>query len=111
MLKLFCFDSAPMKWPLVGGFLCSYSPKYCLILLKFPTEIVYNKLKIVFEKSLKILHFGSNVTHPKVTVLVHFGAQFPTGKPKILLKTKISANTISLVTSNNVSTRNHTEFL
>ena len=58
---------------------------------------------IVFEKSFKILNFGSNGTHPEFTVLVHFGGQFTAGEPKILLKTKISAKTTFLGVSNNVS--------
>ena len=37
--------------------------------------------------------------------LVHFGAQFTAGKPKILLKNKISAKTASLGISNNISAR------
>ena len=37
--------------------------------------------------------------------MVHFGAQFTAGKPKILQKTKISAKTTSLGISNNVSPR------
>ena len=44
-----------------------------------------NKTKTVFEKSFKILNFGPNGTHLKFTVLVHFGAQFSTRKPKIFL--------------------------
>ena len=43
--------------------------------------------------------------HPKFTVLVHFGAQFTTRKPKKLLKTKIYAKTASLGIPNNVSPR------
>ena len=61
----------------------------------------------MFEKSFKILNFGSNGTHPKFTILVHFGAQFTTKKLKILLKTKISAKTTSLVISNNVNPKSH----
>ena len=56
-----------------------------------------------FEKFFKILHFGSNRTRTKFTVLVPFGAHFTAGKPKILLKTKISAKTTSLGISNSVS--------
>ena len=40
--------------------------------------------------------------HPKFTILVHFGAQFTAGKPKIMLKTKFSARTTSLGISNNI---------
>ena len=46
------------------------------------------------------MHFGSNGMHPKFTVLAHFRTQFTAGKAKILLKTKISAKTTSLRTSN-----------
>ena len=59
----------------------------------------------MFEKSFKILNFGSNGMHPKFTVLVHFGAQFTTPKPKNLLKTKIYTKTASLGIPNNVSPR------
>ena len=51
------------------------------------------------------MSFGSYRTHQTFTVLVHFGVQFTAGKPKILLTTKISAKTISLGISNNVSPR------
>ena len=56
----------------------------------------------MFEKSLKSLNFGSN---GKFTVLVHFGAQFTAGKPKVLLKTKISRKNAFLGMSNNISPR------
>ena len=36
-------------------------------------DFVSNKTNTVFEKSIEILDFGSNVTHPKLTLLVHFG--------------------------------------
>ena len=78
------------------------------ILLKW-SEVAPNKTNTVFQKSFKLLNFGSNGTHPKFTVLVHFGAQFTARKPKILLKTRISGKTtyrpISLGISNNVSLR------
>ena len=57
----------------------------------------------MFEKSFKNLSFSLNGKHPKFTVLFHFGAQFTAGKPKILLKTKISSKTTSLRISNSVS--------
>ena len=56
------------------GFLDSYSPNYCSILLKFWPEVASNKTNTVFEKSFKILDFGSNKTHAKFTVLIHFEA-------------------------------------
>ena len=59
----------------------------------------------MFEKSFKILNFGSNGMQLKFTVSVHIGAQFTVGKPKILLKPKISAKTASLGIINNVSPR------
>ena len=90
------------------GFLGLYSPKYCSILLKW-SEVVPNKTNTVFQKPFKILNFGSKGTHPRFTVLVDFGAHFPARKPKILLKTRISAKTTyrptSLGISNNVSLR------
>ena len=55
----------------------------------------------MFKKSFKILNFRSNGT--QFTVLVYFGAQFTTGKPNVLLKTKVFAKTKSLEISNNVS--------
>ena len=75
-----------------GDFLGLYSPNYCSILLK-GSVVVLNKTNTVFQKSFKIFNFGSNGTHPKFTVLVHFGAQFTARKLKILLKTRISAET------------------
>ena len=57
----------------------------------------------VFEKSFKILNFGSNGTHLKFTVMFHFRAQFTNAKPKILLKAKLYGKTTSLGISNNVS--------
>ena len=48
-----------------------------------------SKTNMVFEKSFKILNFGSNGMHLMFTVLVHFGAQFTTRKLKKLLKTNI----------------------
>ena len=97
-------DSTSMKWPLFGV-LGHYSPKYCLIWMKFWPEVNSSKKKTVFENPSKILNFDSNGTHSKITVLVHFGAQFNTGKPKILLKTKDSAKTIFLGISSNQSPR------
>ena len=41
--------------------------------------------------------------HPKFTVLVHFGSQFTTQKPKKLPKTIIYTKTASLGIPNNVS--------
>ena len=89
-------------------FLGLYSPNYSSILLK-GSVVVVNKTNTVFQKSFKIFNFGSNRTHAKFTVLVHFGAQFTARKLKILLKTRISSKTtyrpISLGISNNVSLR------
>ena len=68
----------------------------------------------VFEKSFKSLDFGWNGNHPKFTVLVHFGAEFTTRKPKKLLKTKIYAKTASLAIPNNASPtsqKNHRIFV
>ena len=54
----------------------------------------------MFKKSFKILNFRINGSHPKFTVLFHFGTQLTTGNPKILLKTRISAKTAALGISN-----------
>ena len=81
-----------MKWPPFGFFWGPYSPKYCSILLKFWPEVFSNDTNTVFEKSFRTLHFWSNGTHPKFTVLVHFGAQCTAGKPKILLKNQNFCN-------------------
>ena len=110
--KVFRIDSASMKWPpffwcvcLRGGRGGLLPSKYCSILLKFWPALVSSKKNIVFEKSFRILRFGSNETHPKSTALVHFGVQFIARKPKILPKTKFSAKNASLEISNNVSPR------
>ena len=57
------------------------------------------------------MNFGSNEMQLKFTVLFHIGAQLTAGKPKILLKTKISAKTASLGIINDVSPRKIAEFL
>ena len=83
----------------------------CGILLTARPEILFDLAEILnrgslpirptlFKKSFQILNFGSNRMHPKFTVLVHFGTQFIAGKPKILLKTKVSGKTTSLGVSN-----------
>ena len=83
-----------------------FGPLLLKILFDLAEILVSNKRNTVFEKSFNIpQNFGSNGMHPKFTVLVHFRAQFTAGKPKILLKTKISAKTTSLQISNNVSPR------
>ena len=91
-------------------FLGSYSPKHCLILLKLWPDVVSNK-KNSFWKILQNLEFL--LMQLKFTVLVHIGAQFTVGKPKILLKTKTSAKTASLGIISNVIPRcqKNTEFL
>ena len=103
-LKVFCIDWEPVKCPFLGFFepLLSQTAKYCLIFLKLWPEVVSEK-KSAFEKSFKILNFSLNGKHPKFTVLFHFGAWCTAGKPKILLKTKIFAKTISLGISNSIS--------
>ena len=87
------------------GFWALTPPNIVRSCWNFEQRKFFNKTKTVFEKSFKILNFGPNGTHSKFTVLVHFGAQFSTRKPKILLKTKISAKTTPLGISNNVSPR------
>ena len=75
------------------GFFRTNSPKYCSILLKIWPEVVSNKTNTLFQKSVKILNFGSNGTYPKFTILVHFGVQFTARKAKMLLNTRISTKT------------------
>ena len=91
----------PSKGPF-WGFLGLNSPKYCSILLKW-SEVAPNKTNTVFQKSFKLLNFGSNGTHLKFTVLVHFGTQFTARIPKILLKTRTSAKTTYRPTSLGIS--------
>ena len=59
----------------------------------------------MFEKSIEILDFGSNVTHPKLTLLVHFGTQFTAGKANNIAKTKLSAKILFLGISNTKTSR------
>ena len=101
--KVFCIDSASIKWNLFGIF-WTLSPKYCFILIK-PPEVVSNKKSAVFEKSFKILNFDSNGMQLKLTVSVYTGAQFTDGKPKRLVKSKIFVKTASLGIINNVTPR------
>ena len=89
--KVFLLIHHPWKGPFLG-FLALNSPKYCSILMKW-WEVATNKTNTVFQKSFKLLNFGSNGTRPKFTVLVHFGAQFTARKQKILLKTRTCAKT------------------
>ena len=88
-----------------GRFLGLFSPKYGSSLLKLQSGIVSHETKTFSEQSFKIKCLSRNGTHPKLTVLVHFGAQFTPGKPKILPKNKIFPETESLLLPTNTSTR------
>ena len=88
---------------------CDFLGPY--ILLRLWPEAICNKKNTVSEKYFKILNFGSSEMQLKFTVLFHIGAQLTAGKPKILLKTKISAKTASLGIINDVSPRKIAEFL
>ena len=79
-----------------GGFLGPFFPKYGSSLLKFRPEVVSHKTKTVYEESFKIKCLSRNGTHPKLTGLVIFSAQFIPAKPKILPKNKIFPETTSL---------------
>ena len=108
-LKDFCIDSEFMKWPLFRVFLGPFYPNYCLVLLKFWPEVVSNKKETVLKIFFKTLNVSLKI-HRKFIVLFYFEAQFTTEKPKLLLKTKISAKTTSLGKSNSVrprSQKNH----
>ena len=73
-----------------GVFLGPFSPKYRSSFLKFRPEVVSHNTNTVCEQSFKIKHLSGNGTYPKLTVLVHFWAQFTPGKPKLLPKNKFS---------------------
>ena len=73
-----------------GGFLAPFFPKYGSSLLKFRSEVVSHNTKTVSEQSFKIKCLSGNRTYLKLTVLVHFWAQFTPGKPKILPKKTFS---------------------
>ena len=104
MFKCFRGNAASMKPPF-WGFLSPFSPKYGASLLKFRPEVVSHKPKTVSQHSFKIKCLSRNETYPKLKVLVHFGAHFIPGKPKILPKTRIFSETKSLRLLNNRSTR------
>ena len=89
-----------------GGFLGPFSTKYGSRLLQSRPDLVFHKTKTVSEQSeRKIKCLCWNGTYPKLTVLVHFWAQFTKGKPKILPKTKIFPETTFLWLSYNTSPR------
>ena len=95
-----CPWNVPFLW--VFGLLL---PQILFDLMKLWPETICNKKNTVSEKYFKILHFGTNGMQLKFTVLVHSGAKLTAGKPKILLKTNISAKTASLGIINNVSVK------
>ena len=83
-----------MKWSLFGGGdggVGLTPPKYCSVLLIFWPEVVFQQGKHSVWIILRNFEF-----------LVHFGTQFIAGKPKILIKTKVSGKNI-LGVSNNTS--------
>ena len=102
--KFFRIDSVSIKWPLLGGVLGPYSPKYCLILLKFWPEVIFHEGKYSAWKILQNFEFWFKWNTPKVYSFGPFWVPIYK-KPKILLETKISAKTTSLGKSNNVSSR------
>ena len=94
-----------MKCLLLGGFLGPFSPKHGSSFLKFRPEVVSHNTKTVSEQYFKIKRLSGNGTYSKLTVLVHFWAQFTPGKPKILAKNKILPETTSLCLLHNTSPR------
>ena len=92
-----------MKWPLFGGFLGPFSPKYGWNFFKFGPGVVHQKIKTEYEQCFKIKWLSKNGTYPKFTVLVHFWAQFTLRKCKILPKSKVFPETTSLGLSNDTS--------
>ena len=93
---MFSWRCSIHEMALFGGFLDPFSPKYGSSLLKFRPEAVSHKKKTVSEQSFKVKCLSGNRTYPKLTVLVHFWAQFTPGKLKILPKTKIFPETASI---------------
>ena len=87
------------------GFLGLLSPKYGSNLLKCGPEVFHHKTKTVYEQCFKIKCLRTNGMFPKLTVLVHFWAQFTPGKPKILPKIKILPETNFLELSNDTSSK------
>ena len=79
-----------------GGFLGPFSPGYGSSLLKLRPEVASHKTKTVSEQSFKIKFLSKKWTYPKLTVLVHFWAQFTPEKSKILPETKIFPESASL---------------
>ena len=60
-----------------GRFLGPFSCKYDSSLLKFQPKVCLHNTKRVSEQSFNITYLSRNETYPKLTVLVHFWAQFP----------------------------------
>ena len=82
-----------------------FSPsKYCLILLKFWPEVVSIKTQCLKNPS-KFWVLAQMERTQSLQYFVHFWVQFTTGKPKESLKTKISAEIVSLVISKKVNLR------
>ena len=88
---------------LLGEFLSPFSPKYGTSLLKFRSEVVSHKKMLVSKQSFKINFLSANGAYPKLKILVHFCAQFTSGKSKILPKARIFCETGSWWLSNSTS--------
>ena len=107
IFKVFCINLASMNWPLFVIFWAFTAPNIvwsCWNFDQSKSRPVSNKTNTVFEKSFKILNFGSNETHLILQFWFILGPNLPlVRKPKILLKPKISAKTASLGIISNVS--------
>lgn len=104
IFKFFRSDSACMKKNPFGCFWAVSLPNIVQSSYNFRQNLSPIR-QTLLKMSFKIFRFGSNGSHPKFTVWVQFRAQFTAGKPKVLLKTKISTKITSLEISNDVSSR------
>ena len=109
IFEVFHFETASMKWSLLGVFSGPYFPKYCLILLKIWPEVVSIKT-VGKSQSLKNLlkyfflaPMGRNQNLQFWSIFLE--SDLLSENQRRLLNTKNSAKTASLVISNDVSHR------
>ena len=105
--QMFSWRCSIHKMAHFGGFWDNNFPQTCQILLKLGPEVEYYEKKTVHQQCLKMMALRGNGTYPKFTVLVLFWAQFTPGKSKIMPKTNILPETISLRLSNETSRKSH----
>ena len=103
IFKCFHGDAVSMKWPLLGGFWALSSVNMTWVSRNFDQR--YVKKCWLKCKSFKIKCLNGNKTYPKLMVLVHFGSNFSTKKPKYCQKPKFFPENTSLWLSNNTGPR------